>query len=459
MRTGETQEDIPRPPAAPPRSQRRSWVGPIIWLLILVLLAGAGYRYYPQLRTLTLGLLSGPAPAAPRVVSAPVVTADARRGDLPVYLGGLGSVVPLNTVTIHTRVDGEIQKVSFTEGQIVHAGDPLVELDPRPFQVQLEQAQGQLAKDQASLDNARLDLARYEQAGEAATQQQRDTARAAVTMLEGALKSDQAAIDAANLQLTYCHITSPITGRIGLRLVDLGNIVHASDQTGLAVVTQLQPITVVFTLPEDSLPPVLGKINAGVTLPVQAFDRDLRNKLADGKLAAVDSQIDPTTGTVRLKAQFDNTDGALFPNQFVNARLLLDTQRNVVLIPAEAVQHSPQSDYVFVVTHEGKVATVDLRNIVIGLSENDQTVVASGLEPGEVVVIDGTDKLQQGSKVIPSSAAGQRAATRPAAATQPATTTQQGRTGHGHADHGSGDAAGAAGTAPAGTADHAPLSQ
>ena len=445
----------PAMPVAPPGApSRRSWLGPVVWLCVLAVLAGAVAWYYPQLRALAQSVLSGPAAAAPRSAVTPVVVATSTRGDLPVYLSGLGSVVPLATVTIHTRVDGEIQKVGFAEGQIVHAGDPIVELDPRPFQVQLEQAEGQMAKDQAALNNARLDQARYDAAGDAATQQQRDTAKATVIQFESAIKSDQAAVDAAKLQLAYCHITSPITGRIGLRLVDFGNIVHAGDATGLAVVTQLQPITVVFTLPEDSLPPVLQKMNAGVTLPVQALDRDLRNTLAEGKLAAVDSQIDPTTGTVRLKAQFDNTDGALFPNQFVNARLLVDTQRNVVLVPTEAVQHSPQSDYVFVVHPEGKASTVDLRNIVTGLTENDRTIVVSGLEAGDVVVVEGTDKLQQGSKVVPSSADGQRATTRPT--TKPAAATQQGRTGHSRSDQGSPDATG---TAPTGNPDHVPLSQ
>ncbi len=315
---------------------------------------------------------------------------------MDIYKIGLGSITALNTVTIRPRVDGQLMTVAFEEGQTVHEGDLLVEIDPRPFQVQLTQAEGQMAKDQAQLDNARLDLKRYEGAGEAAAQQLRDTAEATVKQTEGAVKIDQAAIDSAKLNLTYCRITAPITGRIGLRLVDKGNIVHASDPGGLAVITQLQPIAMVFSLPQDDIGQVMQKINSGAKLRVDAYDPEEKTRLATGTLAAVDNQIDPTTGTVRLKAILDNQANTLFPNQFVNARLLVDTKRGAVLVPGAAIQLSPQSTFVYVIKADD---TVDMRDVVVGLSEGDDTPVESGLQPGEVVVTDGVDKLQQGSLV------------------------------------------------------------
>ena len=262
-----------------------------------------------------------------RSVSIPVVAAHARVGDMGVYLTGLGTVTALKTVTVRTQVDGQLVTVAFKEGQLVRATELLAQIDPRPFQVQLEQAEGQAAKDAATLKNARVDLQRYQVLVEqdAVPKQQLDTQVATVQQLEATLKSDQAQIDSARLNLTYARITSPLTGRIGLRLVDPGNIVHTTDQNGLAVITQRQPIAVVFTIPQDNLPDVQRQLNAGRRLAVDAYDRDLRTKLGSGTLSAVDSQIDPTTGTIKLKATFANEDEALFPNQFVNARLLVDT--------------------------------------------------------------------------------------------------------------------------------------
>jgi len=333
------------------------------------------------------------------VSTVPVVAATVRTGTLGVYLTGLGAVTAFNTVTLRTRVDGQLVKVAFQEGHIVRQGELVAEIDPRPFQVQLAQAEGQLAKDDAQLQNAKVDLERYKVllAQDSVATQQLDTQIALVKQYDGVIKSDQAQIDNAKLQLTYSRLTAPITGRIGLRLVDPGNVVRANDpNNGLAVITQLQPIAVLFTIPEDDLPLVLSKMRPGQSLVVDAYDRTLTKKLATGTLLTIDNQIDPNTGTVKCKAVFPNEDNALFPNQFVNARLLIDTKKDTSIVPAAAVQRSPQGTFVYVVKDD---STVDMRNIVVGPSEGDEVVIDKGLTPDEVVVIEGVDKLQRGMKV------------------------------------------------------------
>lgn len=333
--------------------------------------------------------------------SVPVVAAAAQHGDLPVYFNGLGTVTAFNTVTVRSRVDGQILSVAFREGQYVHEGDLLAQIDPRPFEVQFEQAQGQLTKDQAQRKDAEANLERYKLLFKEGVipQQQLDTQAALVGQFDGSIKSDQSQVDNAKLQLTYSRITAPISGRVGLRLVDPGNIVHATDSNGIVVITQLQPIAVLFSLPQDNLPQVNAKLRAGVQLNVEAYDRDDTTKIAAGKLLTIDNQIDPTTGTYKLKSVFNNSDNALFPNQFVNIHLLVDTMRNLTIVPASAIQRGPQGTYVYAVAGDN---IAKIRPVTVALTTANSVGLSSGVNAGDVVVVDGQDKLQDGSKVTPT---------------------------------------------------------
>ncbi len=373
-----------------PTTRRRWW----LWLLVLgaaliaVLLI---VRWQNQRSAAAKSRETGP----PTV---PVIVASARKGEIPVYLNALGSATPFNTVTVRSRIDGQLLKVNFQEGQFVRQGDSLAEIDPKPFEVQLDQARGQLARDEAQLANAKLDLTRYQTlaAQGVIPRQQLDTQAASVRQFDGVIRADEAQINNAKLQITYCHITAPIAGRVGLRLADVGNMIHANDTNGLVVIAQIQPIAVLFTIPEDSLGQVLSKIRSGEHLMVEAYDRGGQTKIADGRVETIDNEIDPATGTSRLKAIFDNKSNALFPNQFVNVRLLVEIRKDRILIPAVAIQRGPQGTYVYVVKED---QTADVRPVTVGVIEATQASVESGLSEGERVVVDGVDKLRAGSKV------------------------------------------------------------
>ena len=423
--------DLPEPGSATRTTVRansasgsRWW----IWLVVFSVLALAAFWYYRLTHNQAKDAAAAAAPGAGGKTrggpgganfAVPVVVATAATGELPVYFNGLGSVTPLNTVTVRSRVDGQLINVSFKEGQFVQQGQVLAEIDPRPFQVQLEQAQGQLAKDAAQRRDAQVNYERFQLLFKEGVipKQQLDTQQAQVGQSDGAIESDQAQIDNAKLQLNYCRITSPISGRVGLRLVDPGNMIHASDANGLLVITQIQPIAVVFSLPQDQLPQVYDKLRKGVQLNVDAFDRDNTVKITSGKLLTIDNQIDLTTGTYKLKAVFTNQDNALFPNQFVNVHLLVDTRKNLTLVPVSAVQRGPQGTYVYLV---GQGNVVSIRPITIAQTTGDTAGLSSGLKQGDVVVTDGQDKLQDGSKIVPTTVPGGNSSdtTAPAAAPQ-----------------------------------------
>jgi len=378
-------------------SRRRAFVLPGSVLVLAIAVAGFYFQHStlaadakPEFRGGKRGH-DDDAPAA-------VAIETAVQGDFPVYLNGLGTVSALRTVTVRPRVDGELVRVAFNEGQMVKEGELLAEIDPRPFQVQLQQAEGQLMRDEALLKNAQTDHDRYlallEQ--DSISAQQTVTQEAQVKQYLGVVEMDKAQVNNAKLQLSYARLTAPIPGRVGLRQIDQGNIVHANDTNGLVVITQLQPINVVFSLPEDKVQPVIQRWRSNEPITVTAYDRVGKTKLAEGKLLAIDNQIDPTTGTLKLKAQFDNSERTLFANQFVNIKMHLDTLRGATLISSAAIQHNVQGAFVYVISPE---KTVQLRRITLGPTEADKTVVLSNLAANETVVVEGSDRLREGSRV------------------------------------------------------------
>nr|WP_321986398.1 efflux RND transporter periplasmic adaptor subunit [uncultured Lichenicoccus sp.] len=411
------------PPGGPTEGARRK--RPILpWVILLVVVGAIAFALLrPHAKTDTGHARHGQQGAAGDAPQ-PVTEQAARTGDMPVTLTELGTVTPLATVTVQSQISGYLMQVNFQEGQEVHRGDQLALIDPRPYIATRDQYAGQMARDNALLGQARIDLARYQTLlrQHSIASQQVDDQVYQVGQYQGTVRSDQAQIDSANLNIAYCHITAPVDGRVGLRQVDAGNYVTPGLTNGLVVLTELHPISVIFSLPEDNLETLMGRLRAGAVLPVEAYDRTDTAHLSSGKVAVVDNQVDVNTGTVKLRAIFDNNDERLFPSQFVNARLLLDTIHGAVLVPTNAVQTGPQGQFVYVVkqgvtgsapgakaddaksdpTKGGaSVAdTVTVRTVGTGVSSSADTVITSGLQPGEVVVTDGTEHLREGAKVV-----------------------------------------------------------
>jgi membrane fusion protein, multidrug efflux system len=402
-----------RPGDVVPKPARRSRLRWLVWLLLIVAIVGAAVWYLPRPgnQPTTGGRNQAGAPT-------PVGLAPVQKGDMPVILNQLGTVTPLATVTVQTQISGYMTEVGFQEGQIVKKGDFLAQIDPRPYQVALEQAQAQLAKDQAALADAELDLKRYKTlvAQNSIATQTLDTQVATVGQDRAQVMLDQAQIDTQKLNLTYCHIISPVTGRVGLRQVDPGNYVTpTSSPTGIVVVTQLQPISVIFTVPEDNLPDVFKRWHAGAVLPVTAYDRSGSVELDKGTLNTIDNQIDTTTGTVKLRAMFNNDQWELFPNQFVNVQLVVDTVHNVDIVPSAAIQRGAPGTFVYLAKPDHTVA---VQKVKLGPGDGQRVAILEGLQPGENVVVDGADRLRDGAKVTVASSesGGQKDSGQPQAA-------------------------------------------
>ncbi len=389
-------DTMPRPPVSLPPAPPRRRGAVARWLIrfgVLLVLVGAGVVVW--LHPWTTGSHKGPPAVPPQAVrDAPVV-----KGDMPIVVTALGTVTPLATVTVQTQVSGQLMEVGFKEGQEVRKGDFLAQIDPRPYQAALAQAQGTLAHDQALLADARLDLTRYQTLNrqDSIAKQTVDTQLALVHQYEGTIISDQAAVDTQKLNLIYCHITAPVDGRVGLRLVDAGNYVQASSSTGLVVITQLKPISVIFSVPEDDIPRIMKRLTAGATLQTTAYDRADTTLIATGALQTVDNQIDTTTGTVKIRALFPNDDEALFPNQFVNVNLLVDTLHDAALVPNPAIQRGTPGTFVFRVNADD---TVSVQPVTTGPTDPRNTVITKGLRVGDRVVIDGADRLRDGARIM-----------------------------------------------------------
>jgi len=395
----------PQPAPAPPTSDtkspaphKRRW--PYV-IVAVVALAALFFWLHGRGASSSATKAGGKGGKAGAPAATPVVATTATTGNIGVYVTGLGAITPVYTDIIKARVSGQLMSVHFKEGDLVKQGDPLIEIDSRPYDAVVMQAEGALLRDQALLANARVDLDRYAllMKTNAIPEQMYATQKALVEQDEGIVKNDQGTLDAAKVNVVYCHITSPIAGVVGLRLVDPGNIVNTTDANGMIVIAQMQPISVIFPISEDQLPPVLKKVHAGQKLTVDAWDRELKNKIATGTLSNLDNEIDQTTGTVKLRAIFNNDNLTLFPNQFVNARLLVQEKTGVTLMPSAAIQRNTNDTYVYLIKPDN---TVTIRTIKVGTTEGDQTEVTSGLNPGDKVVMTGVDKLQEGSKVNPS---------------------------------------------------------
>ncbi len=414
-----TMKNPPAPAPTPRRRLRRAF-----WIVILL----------AALAALLWWLHTRPARHPPRgrfAVSGPmpVVTATAKKGDIGITFSGLGTVTPLATVTVRTQIAGQLMRIDFREGQMVKEGQLLAEIDDRPYKLALAQAQGNLVRDQALLKNAILDLSRYKTlvSQNSIARQQYDTQAALVIQDQGTVATDEAQIASDRLDITYCHIVAPVAGRVGLRQVDAGNYVQVTDANGIVVITKLNPISVLFSLPEDDLPEILKRLHSGAKLPTTAYDRSGATKLATGTLVTLDNEIDPTTGTVKLRADFPNEDGALFPNQFVNVTLLADTLRDTTVIPTAAIERGAPGTFVYLV---GADDTVAVRVVKLGPSEDLNVAVTSGLVPGDQVLIDGADKLRDGAKITlrNSPAKGSAAPPKPPAGAPPASGSTSGPT-------------------------------
>ncbi len=377
--------------------------GPLKRLLFIacVLLAAAGVAWLGYSRAHdTSGAAAFKGGRGAKSGPMPVAVATAQKGDIKITVDALGTVTPLATVTLRSQIAGKLEQVNFQEGQIVKAGDVVAQVDPRPYQLAVTQAEGQLQRDQAIYEGAVRDLKRYTKlvAEDSIARLQMDTQQTLVDQYKGIVETDTAQLGTARLNLDYTRITAPVTGRIGLRQVDIGNYVQVGDANGIAILTQTQPISVVFSLPEDNLQAIMNRMSSGATLPVYAFDRSQTTQLAEGTLSNVDNQIDVTTGTVKMRAQFDNTDNKLFPNQFVNVRLLVDTLKDAVVIPRAAVRTGSQGTYVFTVKTD--TSAVAMTAITLGPAEAEKIAVTKGIKEGDVIVTDGADKLKDGDKVL-----------------------------------------------------------
>ncbi|WP_298873090.1 efflux RND transporter periplasmic adaptor subunit [uncultured Bradyrhizobium sp.] len=368
---------------------------PILWIIIIAAVAGGGYYGWKRHQATEAAKAQTAQKGAPRAPAVPVSIAAVQKADFPVYLTGLGTVQGFNTVQVRTRVDGQIDKIAFTEGQTVKQGDLLVEIDPRPFKAALDQAKAKKSQDEANLANANLDLQRYTKLGEFATRQQTDTQRSTVAQLTAQIAADEAAISNAQTQLDYTQVKSPITGVASLRQVDIGNIINASSQTGIVTIAQIEPITVIFTAPEDQLPYISEGQKSG-ELKVIAFTTDGKKTLAQGKLAVINNQVDTTSGTIRLKAVFDNKEHTLWPGQSVSTRLLVRTLKDATIVPDDAVQHSTNGLYAYTVSQDNKA---EVHKIKVSYSIDGRSVVDEGLSPGQQVITGGQYKVQPGSLV------------------------------------------------------------